>query len=104
MIGLVAAFVYLPIANVMTGVISWLLGKGYVPHLQEALNDVSEQVQETRKRGAKNPNASAQSPYIHGAQGGGANPIFRKTASGMIDDRRSSSGRFPISVERVTRR
>jgi hypothetical protein len=79
-IGLVAAFVYLPIANVMTGVISWLLGKGYVPHLQEALNDVSEQVQETRKRGAQNPNASGQSPYIYGAKGGGANPIFQENS------------------------
>ena len=64
----------------MTGVISWLVGKGYVPHRQEALNDVSGQVQETRKRGAKNSNASAQSPYIHGAQGGGANPIFQENS------------------------
>ena len=76
-IGLLAALVYLRVANLLTGVLSWLLGQGYRPSLREEFEAIDEALYERHVR-SPNPVTSGKAPYIYGAKGGGANPIFQE--------------------------
>ncbi|MBV61588.1 MAG: hypothetical protein CMH65_09830 [Nevskiales bacterium] len=79
-LGLAAVYIFRPVANVLTGLITWLLGEGYLPLLKEAFEEIQAVEGKVRSRRTGNPSSSSKAPYIHGLEGGGANPIFQENS------------------------